>query len=101
MYSLEGETYKSIAKHYHLFHREILRFNDLKRDVPLAPGTVVYLAHKKNHSPKGLDKYIVEEDGEDFHAICQRFALKEKAVLKMNGLSKAPSLREGDELKLR
>ena len=69
VYSLEGETYKSIAKHYHLFHREILRFNDLKR--------------------------------EDFHAICQRFALKEKAVLKMNGLSKAPSLREGDELKLR
>lgn len=101
VYSLEGETYKSIAKHYHLFHWEILRFNDLKRDVPLAPGTVVYLAHKKNHSPKGLDKYIVEEDGEDFHAICQRFALKEKAVLKMNGLSKAPSLREGDELKLR
>ena len=101
VYSLAGETYKSIAKHYHLFHREILRFNDLKRDVPLAPGTVVYLAHKKNHSPKGLDKYIVEEDGEDFHAICQRFALKEKAVLKMNGLSKAPSLREGDELKLR
>lgn len=101
VYSLEGETYKSIAKHYHLFHREILRFNDLKRDVPLAPGTVVYLAHKKNHSPKGLDKYIVEEDGEDFHAICQRFALKEKAVLKMNGLSNAPSLREGDELKLR
>ena len=101
VYSLEGETYKSIAKHYHLFHREILRFNDLKRDLPLAPGTVVYLAHKKNHSPKGLDKYIVEEDGEDFHAICQRFALKEKAVLKMNGLSKAPSLREGDELKLR
>ena len=101
VYSLEGETYKSIAKHYHLFHREILRFNDLKRDAPLAPGTVVYLAHKKNRSPKGLDKYIVEEDGEDFHAICQRFALKEKAVLKMNGLSKAPSLREGDELKLR
>ena len=54
VYSLEGETYKSIAKHYHLFHREILRFNDLKRDAPLAPGTVVYLAHKKNHSPKGL-----------------------------------------------
>lgn len=101
VYSLEGETYKSIAKYYHLFHREILRFNDLKRDAPLAPGTVVYLAHKKNHSPKGLDKYIVEEDGEDFHAICQRFALKEKAVLKMNGLKKAPCLREGDELKLR
>ena len=31
VYALEGETYKSIAKYYHLFHKEILRFNDLKR----------------------------------------------------------------------
>ena len=70
-------------------------------DAALLPGTVVYLSYKKNHSPAGLDKYIVAEDGEDFHAICQRFALKEKAVLKLNGLKKAPELREGDEIKLR
>ena len=101
VYALEGETYKSIAKYYHLFHKEILRFNDLKRDQALLPGTVVYLSYKKNHSPAGLDKYIVAEDGEDFHAICQRFALKEKAVLKLNGLKRAPQLHEGDEIKLR
>jgi hypothetical protein len=45
--------------------------------------------------------YIVEKDGEDFHAICQRFAVKEKAVLKRNRLSYPVTLREGDELKLR
>ncbi len=101
VYSLEGETYKSIAKYYHLFHKEILRFNDLRRDQTLLPGTVVYLAAKKNHTEAGLDKYIVEEDGENFHSICQRFAVKEKAILKLNGLKKAPELREGDELKLR
>jgi hypothetical protein len=101
VYALEGETYKSIAKYYHLFHKEILSFNDLKKDQPLLPGTVVYLSFKKNHSPAGLDKYIVAEDGEDFHAICQRFALKEKSVLKLNGLKKVPELREGDEIKLR
>ena len=101
VYALEGETYKSIAKYYHLFHKEILSFNDLKKDQPLLPGTVVYLSFKKNHSPAGLDKYIVAEDGEDFHAICQRFALKEKSVLKLNGLKKVPQLREGDEIKLR
>ncbi len=101
VYALEGETYKSIAKYYHLFHKEILRFNALKQDQPLLPGTVVYLSFKKNHSPAGLDKYIVAEDGEDFHAICQRFALKEKSVLKLNGLKKVPQLREGDEIKLR
>ena len=101
VYALEGETYKSLAKYYHLFHKEILSFNDLKKDQTLLPGTVVYLSFKKNHTQAGLDKYIVEEDGEDFHAICQRFAVKEKSILKLNGLKKAPVLREGDELKLR
>ena len=101
VYSLEGETYKSIAKYYHLFHREILGFNDLKKDQPLLPGTVVYLSFKKTHTQPGLDKYIVEEDGENFHAICQRFAVKEKSILKLNGWKKAPFLTEGDEIKLR
>ncbi len=101
VYSLEGETYKSIAKYYHLFHREILGFNDLKKDQPLLPGTVVYLSFKKTHTQPGLDMYIVEEDGENFHAICQRFAVKEKSILKLNGWKKAPFLTEGDEIKLR
>ena len=102
VYAAEGETYRSIAKEYHLFRCEILRYNDLKGDPELLPGTVVYLAAKKKKAPKGLDKYIVETDGEEFHAICQRFALKEKAILKLNNLKSAPTdLREGDEIKLR
>lgn len=101
VYSLEGETYKSIAKYYHLFHKEILGFNDVTKDQPLLPGTVVYLSFKKNHTQPGLDKYIVEEDGEVFHDICQRFAVKEKSILKLNGWKKAPVLSEGDEIKLR
>ena len=101
VYSLEGETYKSIAKYYHLFHKEILGFNDLKKDQALLPGTVVYLSFKKTHTQPGLDKYIVEEDGEVFHDICQRFAVKEKSILKLNGWKKAPFLTEGDEIKLR
>ena len=101
VYSLEGETYRSIAKYYHLFHQEILRFNDLRKDEELLPGTVVYLSFKENHTQPGLDKYIIEQEGEDFHAICQRFAVKEKAILKLNGWKKAPFLAEGGEIKLR
>ena len=102
IYAAEGETYRSIASEYHLFRCELLRYNDLKGDQELLPGTVVYLAAKKKKAPQGLDKYIVETDGEDFHAICQRFALREKAILKLNNLKSAPTdLREGDEIKLR
>ena len=101
VYSMEGETYKSIAKQYHLFKWEILKYNDLKEEQPLLPGTIVYLQAKKTKAPKGLEMYIVSEDGEDFHAICQRFAVKEKAVLKLNGWVPPVELMEGDEIKLR
>ncbi len=101
VYSMEGETYASIAKQYHLFKWEILRYNDLKKDEPLLPGTIVYLQAKKKQAPKGLEMYIVSEDGEDFHAICQRFAVKEKAILKLNGWVLPVELLEGDEIKLR
>ena len=101
VYSMEGETYGSIAKQYHLFKWEILKYNDLKKDEPLLPGSPVYLQAKKKKAPKGLDMYIVSEDGEDFHAICQRFAVKEKAILKINGWIPPVELLEGDEIKLR
>ena len=101
VYASAGQTYASIAAEHQLFKKEILRFNDLSADQELLPGTIVYLSPKKNKAQAGLDMYIVERDGEDFHAICQRFAVKEKAIIRKNKLTRPVSLREGDELKLR
>ena len=61
--SSEGETYRSIADRYGLFLKELLKYNDLDAAQELLPGTVVYLQAKKNQSQKGLDKFIVDEDG--------------------------------------
>ena len=101
VYAVEGETYRSIARDYHLFLKEILRFNDLPAEETLAPGTVVYVQAKKAKTRPGLEKYIVGSDGESFHAICQRFAVQEKAIAKLNGLSADYEPQEGDELLLR
>ena len=54
-----------------------------------------------NKTVRGLDKYIVGEEGETFHGICQRFAVKEKAIRKLNGLPANYQPKEGDELVLR
>ncbi len=99
--SVEGETYSSIAASYHLYLNELLRFNDLSRSEELLPGTVVYLQAKKNQTGKGLDKYIVGEDGESLRDICQRFAVKMSSVMKMNGFPDGYVLREGDTVVLR
>lgn len=101
IYSLPEETYASIAESNNLFFKEILRFNDLQLERRLEPGTIVYLQAKKSQAQKGLDKYIVETDGEDLRDICQRFGVKMSSVRKMNGFSASHTLREGDTIILR
>ena len=101
VYSVEGETYSSIAQQYDLFKKEILKFNDLEIAEPLLPGTVVYVQAKKKDSAKGLEKYIVEKDGESLRDISQRYGIKLSALLKKNKLPEDYVTKEGDELIIR
>lgn len=100
VYSAEGETYESIARSYRLFVKELLKFNDLKEDEVLMPGTVVYLQKKKKASHPGLDKYVVEE-GQTLREISQRFAVRMKSLCRLNGIEETHVLHEGDVLLLR
>ena len=99
--SMEGETYSSIAQRYGLLLKELLKYNDLTAARELAPGTVVYLQAKKSQSQKGLDKFIVDEDGQSLRDICQRFGVKMSSVCKMNGFTPDYEPREGDTIVLR
>lgn len=98
IYSVEGETYASIADANNLFLKELLRYNDLCCDKKLQPGTIVYLRAKKNSAAKGIEKYIVEKDGESLRDICQRFGVKKKTIMKINNFSHVHQLREGDTI---
>ena len=101
VYAVEGETYATLAKKYHLLQREILKFNDVSSGAELHAGDIVYLEIKKKQTVRGLDKYIVGEEGESFHTICQRFAVRENAIRKLNNLPSSYEPREGDEILLR
>lgn len=101
VYAIEGETFESIARDYHLFLKEILGFNDVKSVRPLNAGEMVFIQSKKKQAPKGLEKYIVSEDGEKLWDICQRFAVKQQAIEKLNGFANGRELYEGDTILLR
>ena len=101
IYASKGDTYASIASANNLFQKEILRFNDLDAAEDLLPGTIVYLQSKKKQTVKGLDKHIVESEGETLHAIAQRYAITLKSLCKMNDLPETHTLRPGEELLLR
>lgn len=100
IYSIEGESYKSIAKSNGLFFRELLRFNDLKKDEPLRPGTVVYLQAKKKKAAKGIDMHFIDSD-ETLWEISQRYAVRLSSIYKMNGFAPDFVARPGDCVRLR
>ncbi len=100
VYSLAGESYASIAESNNLFLREILKFNDLSKTRELEPGTVVYLRAKKGKAAKHVDKYVAE-GGETMWEISQRFGIKLKKLLKMNGVGRNYQVRSEDEIRLR
>ena len=96
-----GDSYESIAAEYHLFSREILRFNDLKEKTELAPGTVVYIQKKRTRTPRGLTMHIAEK-GDTYRGIAQRYGVQLKSIQKYNNLGKGDiSPKEGEQVLLR
>ena len=100
VYASEGETYASIARANRLFLKELLKFNDLKEEKELVPGTVVYLQKKKKKAAAGLEKYVVE-GSLDLRIISQRFAVRLDKLCKLNDITPDHVLRDGDVLNLR
>jgi LysM repeat protein len=98
--SQAGDTYSSLAQEFKLFRRELLRFNDLKKNETIAPGTVVYIAQKKKQSARELPIYITEE-GESLYAIAQRYGVRLSYICKYNKINKNDFLPEGREIRLR
>lgn len=101
VYAVEGDTYDYLARTYHLFLKEILLFNDRSANATLVPGEPVYLAMKKKKASRGLDKFVVEGDGESSWSIAQRFAVRESSLLKLNNLASGKVLSDGDTILLR
>ena len=98
---LEEETVESISEEYDLFPAEIYRFNDMEPGMEIEAGAIIYLQPKRNQGAKNMDMYIVDRDGESIWAISQRFGIKLKSILKINGLSPDYQTKEGDVILFR
>ena len=94
------ETYASLARQFNLFRRELMRFNEEKKDHTIPAGTVVYLEPKLNQSSKNLAKHVVE-DGETMKSMSQRFAVKMSRLYKYNNMRPGTEPEPGDVINLR
>lgn len=96
----EGDTWKSIAREYNLFTRELLRFNDLKRQTPISPGQTVYLERKRKRAHRHLELHVAE-GGETYYDIAQRYAVRLESVCRFNRVSPEGSAAPGERIFLR
>ena len=94
------DTFGALAKEYNLFKRELLVFNDLKRDGKIEAGTRIYLEKKKKESARHLDKHVFEE-GETMYGIAQRYAVQLKCLYKYNNIKEGSEPQPGDIILLR
>ena len=98
VYAEKGETYESIAREFHLFKKEILRFNDLSCATELHPGDIVYIQKKKSRAAKDLNKHVWTE-GDNLWKISQRYAIRLSDLKKLN--RDTDYFEEGDLVTLR
>jgi len=95
-----NDTYSLIAKEFGLFRSELLKFNDLSKNIDLEENTIVYIERKKNQGNKDLPKHIVEKY-ETIYFISQKYGIRLKKLLKINNMNKRDKITEGDIIKLR
>lgn len=93
-----GDTPTSIAEANGMGAWQVLKYNDLKKNDVVYPGDIVYLQPKRNNA---MQDFHTVAAGETLRDISQRYGVKVKRILKMNGLPESYSPQSGDRLKLR
>ncbi len=96
----KNDTYSSLASEFSLFTKELLGFNDLKKEIPITDGTIVYIERKRRSGGANHPDHIVES-GESMYSISQRFAIRLDRLYKINGKSKEYRPLPGDLIKLK
>lgn len=92
-----GDTYATIAKEFNLKAKDLLNYNDVKKDGEIKAWEEVYLEEKHESAPEGIERVTIGE-GESIHSVCQRYGVREKSVRDMNPKAKDKS---GTVLRLR
>ena len=94
------DTYSSLASEFRLLAKELLKYNDLKKEQPVEDGTVVYIERKQKEGDRYLPKHVVGED-ETMYEISQKYGIRLKRLYKMNRMKAGTEPNEGNILNLR
>lgn len=94
----KGDTPESIARRNNIGAWQVVRYNDLDGVEYLVPGEIVYLQPKRNNAH--VDFHTVAA-GETLRDISQKYGVKIKRLLKMNGWAASYVPQPGEQVRLR
>jgi len=96
----ERDTRKSIEKEFELLPWELPRYNDLKSDFELVPGSILYLQPKRDKAEPGKETHIVKK-GDTMYMISQQYGIKYKKLCQLNRMEEGSEPTPGQKIWLR
>lgn len=98
----KGDTFYKIAEEFGLTLRQLYRYNDFDREKDvLEPGDIIYIQPKKRRSLFKKEE-IVADKTMSVNELAQRYALKAKSLVRLNGFeSEDTHVSAGETVSLR
>jgi LysM repeat protein len=96
----ERDTRSGLEKQFELLSWELPKYNELKSDFKLKPGSILYLQPKRDRAEPGKETHIVKE-GETMYLISQIYGIKYKKLYELNRMKEGSEPVPGQKLWLR
>jgi hypothetical protein len=96
----DRDTRKSIENEFELLSWELPKYNELKPDFELKPGSILYLQPKRDRAEPGKETHIVKK-GETMYQISQIYGIKYKKLCEMNRIEEGVEPASGEKIWLR
>ena len=98
---LPGDNIETVAARYELEPWQLRMFNDIdSKSVKLKTGQRLYISRKQSKAEKQYKTHTVKK-GETMHDISQQYAIRLKALYKLNLMEEGTQPNEGDTIQLR
>lgn len=94
-----GDDVHAIAKDFGMHTFQVLKYNDLGKNEPIAEGQAIYVMPKKNKSKNIAEHRITR--GENMRQISQYYGIKLKSLYKINKMQPGHEPEPGTKIKLK
>jgi len=93
----DGETKEKLDNKFQLLKWELARYNDLNENFAPIQGQMLYLEPKRDKADTGIEFHFSTE-GETMYMISQKYGIKLKSLLEMNGMAEGNEPAAGQKI---